>query len=76
MWPTPARASLRRIWERIFAPFGRGLVAALPASPATGWADLARNITQAHGGKLWISRSSRSGTCFTLALPAAGEESA
>ena len=37
---------------------------------------LARNITQAHGGKLWISSSSRSGTCFTLALPAAGEESA
>lgn len=61
--------------ERIFAPFGRGRSSAGKSGYGLGLY-LARNIAQAHGGKLWISRSSRSGTCFTLSLPAAGEEGA
>lgn len=61
--------------ERIFAPFGRGRSSAGKSGYGLGLY-LARNITQAHGGKLWTSRSSRSGTCFTLALPASSEESA
>jgi len=59
--------------ERIFAPFGRGRSSAGKSGYGLGLY-LARNIAQAHGGKLWVSRSSRSGTCFTLALPAAAEE--
>ncbi len=54
--------------ERVFAPFGRGQAAAGKDGYGLGLY-LARNIVAAHGGKLWIARTSRSGTCFSLTLP-------
>ncbi len=59
--------------ERVFAPFGRGRSSAGKEGYGLGLY-LARNIAAAHGGRLWISRTSRSGTCMSLSLPAAGEE--
>jgi signal transduction histidine kinase len=53
--------------ERVFAPFGRG------RSDKQGYGlglYLARNIAAAHGGRLWVDRSSRSGTRMALTLPA------
>lgn len=58
--------------DRVFAPFGRGQAAAGKEGYGLGLY-LARNIVTAHGGRLWIARSSRSGTCMALTLPAAGD---
>ena len=58
--------------ERVFAPFGRGQAAAGKEGYGLGLY-LARNIVAAHGGRLVIARTSRSGTCFSLTLPAATE---
>ena len=35
---------------------------------------IALDIARAHGGRLWIARTSRSGTCMALTLPAAADE--
>ena len=59
--------------DRVFAPFGRGQAAAGKEGYGLGLY-LARNIVAAHGGRLWIARTSRSGTCMALTLPAAGDE--
>jgi signal transduction histidine kinase len=59
--------------ERVFAPFGRGRSSAGKEGYGLGLY-LARNIAAAHGGRLWISRTSRSGTCMTLAIPVASED--
>ena len=61
--------------ERVFAPFGRGRSSAGKEGYGLGLY-LARNIAAAHGGRLWISRTSRSGTCMSLAIPAASEDEA
>jgi signal transduction histidine kinase len=61
--------------ERVFAPFGRGRSAASKDGYGLGLY-LARNIVVAHGGKLWIARTSRSGTCMAFTLPARGFEEA
>lgn len=55
--------------ERVFAPFGRGRAAAGKEGYGLGLY-LARNIVTAHGGRLWIARTSRSGTCMAFTLPA------
>jgi signal transduction histidine kinase len=55
--------------ERVFAPFGRGRSAGEKQGFGLGLY-LARNIVTAHGGRLWIARTSRSGTCMALSLPA------
>ena len=54
--------------ERVFAPFGRGRDASHKAGYGLGLY-LARNIITAHGGRLWIARTSRSGTCMAFTLP-------
>jgi signal transduction histidine kinase len=59
--------------ERVFAPFGRGKSSAGKEGYGLGLY-LARNIAAAHGGRLWISRTSRSGTCMSLTLPASHDE--
>jgi len=59
--------------DRVFAPFGRGQAAAGKEGYGLGLY-LARNIVSTHGGRLWIARTSRSGTCMALTLPAAGDE--
>lgn len=59
--------------DRVFAPFGRGRAAVGQEGYGLGLY-LARNITTAHGGRLWIARTSRSGTCMAFTLPAAGSE--
>lgn len=56
--------------ERVFAPFGRGRGAGDKQGYGLGLY-LARNIVTAHGGRLWIARTSRSGTCMAFTLPAA-----
>jgi signal transduction histidine kinase len=56
--------------DRVFAPFGRGRGAAGKEGYGLGLY-LARNIVNAHGGRLWIARTSRSGTCMALTLPKA-----
>jgi signal transduction histidine kinase len=61
--------------HRVFAPFGRGRSAAGKEGYGLGLY-LARNIITAHGGKLWIARTSRSGTCMAFTLPASGPEEA
>lgn len=59
--------------DRVFAPFGRGQAAAGREGFGLGLY-LARNIISAHGGRLWISRTSRSGTCMSFTLPVARQE--
>jgi signal transduction histidine kinase len=59
--------------DRVFAPFGRGHAAAGKEGYGLGLY-LARNIISAHGGRLWIARTSRSGTCMAFALPVAVHE--
>ena len=59
--------------ERVFAPFGRGQASAGKEGYGLGLY-LARNIVASHGGRLWISRTSRSGTCMSFTLPAAGDD--
>lgn len=59
--------------ERVFAPFGRGRNAGDKQGYGLGLY-LARNIVRSHGGRLWIERTSRSGTTMSLALPAAVED--
>jgi len=61
--------------HRVFAPFGRGRSAASRDGHGLGLY-LARNIIAAHGGKLWIARTSRSGTCMAFTLPSASHEEA
>jgi signal transduction histidine kinase len=61
--------------ERVFAPFGRGQAAAGKEGYGLGLY-LARNIVAAHGGRLVIARTSRSGTCFSLTVPAATDSMA
>jgi len=61
--------------DRVFAPFGRGRESADKAGYGLGLY-LARNIVASHGGRLWIARTSRSGTCMALTLPAAGADEA
>jgi signal transduction histidine kinase len=55
--------------ERVFMPFGRGHAGAGKEGYGLGLY-LARNIVSAHGGQLWIARTSRSGTCMGMRLPA------
>jgi signal transduction histidine kinase len=55
--------------ERVFAPFGRGRATGDKQGYGLGLY-LARNIVTAHGGRLWIGRTSRSGTTMSLLLPA------
>ncbi len=59
--------------ERVFAPFGRGHAAAGQEGYGLGLY-LARSIVNAHGGRLWIDRTSRSGTCMAFVLPAVQPE--
>jgi signal transduction histidine kinase len=59
--------------ERVFAPFGRGHAAADQDGYGLGLY-LARNIISAHGGRLWVARTSRSGTCMAFTLPSATME--
>ncbi len=59
--------------ERVFAPFGRGHAAAGQEGYGLGLY-LARSIIHGHGGRLWIARTSRSGTCMAFVLPAAPSE--
>ncbi len=59
--------------DRVFAPFGRGRTAVGQDGYGLGLY-LARNIINAHGGRLWIARTSRSGTCMAFTLPAVGHE--
>jgi signal transduction histidine kinase len=61
--------------DRVFAPFGRGRSAAQKDGYGLGLY-LARNIVTAHGGRLWIGRTSRSGTCMAMTLPVARPEDA
>jgi signal transduction histidine kinase len=59
--------------DRIFAPFGRGQAAAGQDGYGLGLY-LARNIISTHGGRLWVSRTSRSGTCMSFTLPVSSSE--
>ncbi len=59
--------------DRVFAPFGRGHAAAGRDGYGLGLY-LARNIVSSHGGKLWVARTSRSGTCMAFTLPAYGTD--
>ena len=59
--------------ERVFAPFSRGAAASGKDGYGLGLY-LARNIVVAHGGQLKVGRTSRSGTCMTMTLPAARPE--
>jgi signal transduction histidine kinase len=61
--------------HRVFAPFGRGRSEASRDGHGLGLY-LARNIIAAHGGKLWIARTSRSGTCMAFTLPTASPDNA
>lgn len=56
--------------ERVFMPFGRGRTEVGRDGYGLGLY-LARSILAAHGGRVWIARTSRSGTCMALMLPAA-----
>ena len=59
--------------ERVFAPFGRGRNAGDKQGYGLGLY-LARNIVRSHGGRLWIDRTSRSGTCMSMTLPVTVED--
>jgi signal transduction histidine kinase len=59
--------------HRVFAPFGRGRDSAHREGYGLGLY-LARNIVASHGGRLWIARTSRSGTCMAFLLPAVGAD--
>jgi signal transduction histidine kinase len=59
--------------DRVFAPFGRGRSGGDKQGYGLGLY-LARNIISAHGGRLWIARTSRSGTCMAFTLPAVASE--
>ena len=59
--------------ERVFAPFGRGRNAGDKHGYGLGLY-LARNIVRSHGGRLWIDRTSRSGTCMSMTLPVSVED--
>jgi signal transduction histidine kinase len=61
--------------DRVFMPFGRGHAGAGREGYGLGLF-LARNILTAHGGRLWIARTSRSGTCMAMSLPVAEEDDA
>lgn len=56
--------------DRVFMPFGRGRADAGREGYGLGLY-LARSILAAHGGRIWIARTSRSGTCMAFTLPAA-----
>jgi signal transduction histidine kinase len=56
--------------ERVFMPFGRGRTEVGRDGYGLGLY-LARSILAAHGGRVWIARTSRSGTCMAFTLPAA-----
>jgi signal transduction histidine kinase len=56
--------------DRVFMPFGRGRTEAGRDGYGLGLY-LARSILAAHGGRIWIARTSRSGTCMAFTLPAA-----
>jgi signal transduction histidine kinase len=56
--------------ERVFMPFGRGRTEVGRDGYGLGLY-LARSILAAHGGRVWIARTSRSGTCMAFTVPAA-----
>jgi len=57
--------------DRIFAPFYR--TARTRALPGTGLGlHISRRLAEQHHGRLWLERSTDSGSIFTLALPLAG----
>ncbi len=56
--------------DRIFERFYRGLDHR-HAAPGTGIGlSVARSVTEAHGGHIWVTSSEESGTTFHLSLPA------
>lgn len=55
-----------RIFDTFFTTKREGLGMGLP---------ICRTITEAHGGRLWLTRNPASGVTFHLALPAPGKES-
>ena len=60
--------------DRVFTPFGRGRNTSDKEGYGLGLY-LARNIARSHGGRLWIARTSPSGTTMSLTLPVAAEPS-
>lgn len=56
--------------DRVFTPFGRGRNTGDKEGYGLGLY-LARNVARSHGGRLWIARTSPSGTTMALTLPAA-----
>ncbi|MBK6770156.1 MAG: HAMP domain-containing histidine kinase [Ardenticatenales bacterium] len=60
--------------DRVFTPFGRGRNTGDKEGYGLGLY-LARNIARSHGGRLWIARTSPSGTTMSLTLPVAAEPS-
>jgi two-component system sensor histidine kinase KdpD len=55
--------------DRIFERFYRGLDHR-HAAPGTGVGlSVARRVTEAHGGHIWVTSSADSGTTFHLSLP-------
>lgn len=60
--------------DRVFTPFGRGRNTGDKEGYGLGLY-LARNIARSHGGRLWIARTSPSGTTMSLTLPLADDAS-
>lgn len=60
--------------DRVFTPFGRGRNSGDKDGYGLGLY-LARNIARSHGGRLWIARTSPSGTTMSLTLPLAEDAS-
>jgi two-component system, OmpR family, sensor histidine kinase KdpD len=59
--------------DRIFEKFYRGLDHR-HAAPGTGIGlSVARRVTEAHGGQIWVTSSEDSGTTFHLSLPIGAE---
>jgi len=55
--------------DRIFERFYRGLNHR-HAAPGTGIGlSVARRVTEAHGGHIWVTSSEQAGTTFHLSLP-------